>query len=101
MRFASGAVLAALFLSAGGSGSVSTAVAPAPPNKEAQEVIACAREVASEWRAGNTSYFLKTAAENIPVPRDLFADLGAGENPTWNSVFLHFDNRSGGTGFYL
>ena len=108
MRFASGAVLAASFLSAGGSGSVSTptAVAPAPtpgtpPPTHTQEVIACAREVASEWRAGNASYFLKTAPENIPVPRALFADLGAGENPIWNSVFLHFDNRSGRTGFYL
>lgn len=102
MRFASGAaVLAALFLSACGSGSVSapTAVAPTPtpatpppPPPPEQEVIACAREVASEWRAGNMAYFLKTAPENIPVPGDLFADLRAGENPTWNSVFLFFRN---------
>lgn len=108
MRFASGAVLAALFLSACGSGSVSapTAVAPTPtpatpppPPPPVQEVIACAREVASEWRAGNMAYFLKTAPENIPVPRALFADLGTGENPTWNSISLFYESRGGRSEF--
>ena len=108
MRFASGAVLAALFLSACGSGSVSapTAVAPTPtpatpppPPPPEQEVIACAREVASEWRPGNMNYFLKTAVENIPVPRNLFADLGAGENPTWNSISLFYEDRGGQSAF--
>ena len=112
MRFASGAaVLAALsFLSACGSGSVSapTAVAPPatppatpppPPPPPSQEVIACARGVPSEWRGGNMNYFLKTAPENIPVPRELFADLGSGENPTWNSISLFYESRGGQSAF--